>query len=85
MACSLRNLIPDDYIPERVNRVVELSWLRDEVRDLYDESLGRASIDPEAAVRLMPAGFFYGKGKGVRLLFAFKESPIDKRSGEKVA
>jgi len=57
---SLRDLIPDDYILKRVNKVLDLSWLREEVSNLYDETRGRPSIDPEAAVRLMLAGFFHG-------------------------
>ena len=60
VAAPLRDLIPDDHILKRVDRVLDLSWLRDEVRDLYDEQQGRPSIDPEAAVRLMLAGLFCG-------------------------
>jgi len=39
---------------------LDLSWLRDEVKDLYCCDNGRPGIDPEAAVRLMLAGFFQG-------------------------
>ena len=60
VAGSMRDLIPDDYILKCVNKVLDLSWLRDEVRDVYDEAIGRPSIDPESAVRLMLAGFFHG-------------------------
>jgi len=60
VACPLRDLIPDDHILRRVDKVLDLSWLRDEVRDLYCEANGRPSIDPEAAVRLMLAGYFQG-------------------------
>lgn len=60
VTCRLRDLVPDDYILKRVDKVLDLSWLREEVRDLYDEAMGRPSIDPEAAVRLMLAGFFHG-------------------------
>lgn len=60
VACSLRDLIPEDYILKRVDRVLDLSWLREEVGDLYCADNGRPSIDPEAAVRLMLAGFFHG-------------------------
>ena len=59
VACPLRDLIPDDHILKQVDEVLDLSWLRDEVRELYDEQTGRPSIDPEAAVRLMLAGFFH--------------------------
>lgn len=60
VACRLRDLIPDDHVLKRVNSVLDLSWLRDEVRDLYCEDNGRPGIDPEAAVRLMLAGYFEG-------------------------
>jgi hypothetical protein len=30
---SLRQLIPDDHVLVRVDRVLDLSWLRDEVAD----------------------------------------------------
>ncbi len=60
VAGTLRDLVPDDYVLKRVDKVLDLSWLRNEVRDLYDDRMGRPSIDPEAAVRLMLAGFFHG-------------------------
>lgn len=60
VACSLRDLIPEDYILKKVDRVLDLSWLRGEVADLYCGANGRPSIDPEATVRLMLAGFFLG-------------------------
>lgn len=60
VAAPLRDLIPDDHILKRVDRVLDLSWLRDEVRACYHESTGRPGIDPEAAMRLMLAGLFHG-------------------------
>ena len=44
----------------RVDRVLDLSWLHDEVADLYCADNGRPGIDPEVAVRLMLAGFLLG-------------------------
>ena len=52
---SLRQLLPDDHILVRVDRVLDLSWLRGEVADLYCSDNGRPVIDPEAALRLMLA------------------------------
>ena len=60
VACPLSHLIPEDHILKRVDRVLDLSWLRTELRDLYDEEQGRPAIDPESAVRLMLAGLFQG-------------------------
>lgn len=67
VACSLRELIPDDHILKQVDAVLDLAWLRAEVSDLYAED-GRPGIDPEAAVRLMLAGFFEGIVHDRRLL-----------------
>src|SRR6516165_2480536 len=57
---SLKRLIPDDHVLVRVDRVLDLSWLRDEVGDCYCLDDGRPGIDPEAAVRLMLAGLLTG-------------------------
>jgi len=57
---TLSQYIPDDHILKRVEAVLDLSWLGDEVKELYSEDNGRPCIDPERAVRLMLAGFFHG-------------------------
>lgn len=57
VAGSLRELLPDDHILVRVDRVLDLSWLRAEVAELYSADNGRPGIDPEVAVRLMLARF----------------------------
>jgi transposase len=57
---KLRDLIPDDHILVKVDKVLDLSWLDDAVRHTYSEGTGRASIPPEVAVRLMLAGFLLG-------------------------
>ena len=60
VAGPLSSLIPDDHILKQVDKVLDLSWLRQDVSDLYCQTNGRPGIDPEAAVRLMLAGFFQG-------------------------
>jgi hypothetical protein len=50
VTAPLRDLIPDGHILKRVDRVLDLSCLRDEGRDCCDERLGRLSIDPETGV-----------------------------------
>jgi len=60
VACPLRDLVPDDHILKLVDRVLDLSWLQDEVADCYCSSNGRPSVDPEAALRLMLAGYLEG-------------------------
>jgi transposase len=69
MAGSLRDLVPDDHVLARVDRVLDLSWLRAEVRGFYAaDGAGRPGIDPETAVRLMLAGFLLGVVHDRRLL-----------------
>ena len=68
VAGPIRDLIPDDHILKRVDKVLDLSWLRDEVLDCYDVQMGRPGIDPEAAVRLMIAGLFQGITKDRQLM-----------------
>ena len=61
VAGSLRDFVPDDHVLARVDRVLDLSWLRAEVRDCYAaDGAGRPGIDPDAALRLMLAGFLLG-------------------------
>ena len=57
---SLRQLIPDDHILVRVDRVLDLFWLRQEVADCYCLGDGRPGIDPEVAVQFMLAGLLLG-------------------------
>lgn len=58
VAGPLCDLIPDDHVLKRVDRILDLSWLPKEVSDCYCADNGRPGIDPEAAVRLMLAGLF---------------------------
>jgi hypothetical protein len=44
---SLRQLVPDDHILVRVDRNLDLAWLRGEVADFYCADNGRPGIDPE--------------------------------------
>ena len=57
---ALSDYIPDDHILKRVQAVLDLSWLAEEVKGLYAEAIRRPCIDPERAVRLMLAGFLHG-------------------------
>src|ERR687898_2221709 len=65
---SLRQLVPNDHILARVDGVLDLSWLRGEVADLYCPDNGRPGIDPEVAVRLMLAGLLLGLVHDRRLM-----------------
>jgi len=57
---ALRRLISDDHVLARVERVLDLSWLRVAVADCYCLENGRPGVDPEVAVRSMLAGLLLG-------------------------
>ena len=65
---SLEKLAPADHILARVNRVLDLGWLREEVAGSYCADNGRPGVDPEVAVRLMLAGLLLGIVHDRRLL-----------------
>lgn len=65
---SLRGLIPDDHVLARIDDVPDVAWCRAEVWGLYCPDKGRPGIDPEVAVRPMPAGFLPGIVQGRRLV-----------------
>ena len=60
MPGSLRDLVPDDHVLVRVDRVLDLAWLPDEVAGCYCTDNRRPDIDREVAVPLMLAGLVLG-------------------------
>ena len=68
VAGSLERLIPEDHVLKRVDRVLDLSWLRAEVAECYCADNGRPGLDPEVVVRLMLAGMLLGYVHDRRLL-----------------
>ena len=65
---SLEQLVPEDHVLARVDRVLDLGWLRKEVAECYCADNGRPDIDPEVAVRLILAGLLLGIVHDRRLL-----------------
>ena len=65
---SLEQLVPEDHVLARVDRVLDLGWLGEEVAECYCADNGRPGIDPEVAVRLMLAGLLLGIVHDRRLL-----------------
>jgi transposase len=56
---SLENLVPTDHFYRHVERTLDLSFVRDLVRDLYSP-FGRPSIDPVVFFKLQLVMFFEG-------------------------
>jgi transposase len=49
---SMEERIPASYFLRRLNRVLDLGFVHDAVRDKYCQDNGRPSIDPEVIIRL---------------------------------
>ena len=56
---NVEELIPANHILRRIDAVLDLSWVRDELRDCYADR-GRKSWDPEVIVRMILLGYLYG-------------------------
>jgi transposase len=63
----LEDQIPEDHLLRLIDRYVDLSFVRDRLRNLYS-STGRPSIDPEVLLRLLLVGYLYGITSERRLL-----------------
>jgi transposase len=48
----LETLIPEDHPLKRLNRVLDLAFVHETVREKYCQDNGRPSIDPEVVIRL---------------------------------
>ncbi len=48
----LDSFIPQDHFLRRLNKVLDLSFIHEAVRDRYCQDNGRPSIDPEVVIRL---------------------------------
>src|SRR5215467_13165620 len=55
----LEDQIPDDHLLKRLDRFIDLGFVRERLRDTYS-AMGRPSIDPEVLLRLLLVGYLYG-------------------------
>ena len=56
---SLVQHVPDDHLLRSIDRFVDLSGVRDHLRDYYS-STGRPSVDPELMIRMLMVGYCFG-------------------------
>src|ERR1700720_1261474 len=63
----LEDQIPEDHLLRLIDRYVDLSFVRDRLKNLYSWT-GRPSIDPEVLLRLLLVGYLYGISSERRLL-----------------
>ncbi len=56
---SLEGHVPADHLLRRIDRFVDLSTIRAELRPFYSET-GRPSVDPELMIRMLLVGYCFG-------------------------
>ena len=56
---SLERHVPGEHLLRRIDRALDLSWLRAELAPFYSMT-GRPSIDPELMIRMLLVGYCYG-------------------------
>lgn len=54
----LDDIIPADHLVRRIDAVLDLGWLRDELEPYYSHT-GRPSIDPELMIRMLIIGYVF--------------------------
>ena len=54
----LEDLVPPDHLLRKIDRVLDLSWLRAELKPHYSD-IGRPSICPELMIRMLLVGYCY--------------------------
>jgi hypothetical protein len=59
-AVTLEELVPADHFYRHLDRVLDLSFVRDLVQDRYAAGVGRPSVDPRVFFKLQLVMFFEG-------------------------
>ena len=57
---TIEDLVPEDHFLRKLEKVVDFSFIYDEVRELYCENNGRRSTDPVVLVKYLLVGYLYG-------------------------
>ena len=65
-AFDLEAMIPADHLLRRIDAVLDLSWLREELKPHYS-TIGRLSVCPELMIRMLLVGYCYSIRSECRL------------------
>ena len=55
---DLEDIVPSDHLLRRIDAVLDLTWLRDEMKPHYSH-LGCPSVCPELMIRMLVVGYCY--------------------------
>jgi len=66
-ALNVEQLIPKTHLLRRVDRILNLSFVKEFTKDIYCADNGRPLVDPELFVRMLLVSYFYGVKSDRRL------------------
>lgn len=64
----LENLVPEDHLLRKIDKVIDFSFINELCRPYYCEDNGRPAIEPEVLFRMLFIGYLYGIRSERRLL-----------------
>ena len=64
---SVEDLIPKNHLLRRLDKILDLSFIKPMTKHLYCTDNGRPSIDPELFIRMLLVSYFYGVNSDRRL------------------
>ena len=64
---DLEKMIPSNHLLRKLDRLLDLSFIRAHTKDFYCDNNGRPSVDPELFVRMLLISYFYGIDSDRRL------------------
>ena len=67
VSIDLESFVAEDHFLRRIDRVLDLSFVRELTAPRYADEQGRPSIDPEVYFRMQLVAYFYGITKDRRL------------------
>lgn len=57
---SIEELVPKDHLLRKIDKVIDFTFIREKVKDLYCANNGRPAIDPEVLFKMLFIGYLYG-------------------------
>lgn len=64
---DIESMIPKNHLLRKIDRLLDLSFVREMTKDFYCENNGRPSVDPELFIRMLLIYYFYGIDSDRRL------------------
>jgi transposase len=57
---TIESLVPEDHLLRKIDRAIDLEFIRERVRHLYCEDNGRPALDPVVLFKLLFLGYLFG-------------------------